>query len=396
MRFTLIGLAPTFILAVACTEAPSDVTTFVETESATMTMTDPTATTSMTSTTEDTTESSTTDDPTDATLTTTMTMTDPTADSSSTEDGGGALCGDGIISGPEDCDCGGFPCDLDDLGGLSCVDVKDPAIPGVLTGGVLGCNMASCRFDTSLCTYCGNEIVDGNEQCEEEEEIDTTCEALGVGIAGPLTCNASCQIDTSMCTDCAFVVQFEVESCPDGFSTVSLDPGAAASSWACGEPTVYALGPGVASPGTFGTNLSGPYNANEISALVSPEIDVSTCQDAGLVMTLRHWHNFEGGASNADGGIVQASEDGVQWTTIAPNGGDLYDDSPITATYAPVNGVLGFSGSQDDNQWSLSTFDFGDFAGSTTLQVRFVMGSNATVQQGGWYIDYMEILGSGN
>jgi hypothetical protein len=396
MRFTRFAFAPLVVpslLLFGCTEEPSDATTFMPDDTsgtsdtmATMTTNPSTSTSATTDDTEETTDPSTTP------------TTTETADSSSTNDDNdtGSLCGDGIVSGNEECDCGGFPCDEMSLGGMSCVDVKDPTIPGVITGGELGCNMASCRFDTSLCTYCGDEEVNGIEECEEDEEITTTCEALGAGAAGPLVCDSSCQIDTSGCTDCAFVVDFEVATCPNGFSTVSLDAGASASTWACGEPTVYALGPGVAAPGTFGTNLSGPYNANEISALVSPEIDMSDCKDAGLVMTLRHWHNWEGGASNADGGIVQASENGVDWTTIAPTGGDLYDDSPITATYAPVNGVLGFSGSQDDNQWSLSTFDLSDYAGSTSLQLRFVMGSNASTQQGGWYIDYIEILGSGS
>lgn len=391
MRFTPVRFAPLFTLALACNETPSTETTFIDDTGTSETLTT-TATTSMT--TEDpTTESSSSPE---TTIEPTTDATTTMADSSSSGDPPcGALCGDGIICGPEECDCGGFPCSSDDLGDKTCVDVKDPTIPGVITGGVLGCNPASCRFDTSMCTYCGDDEINGNEECEPDEDITTTCELLGAGIAGPLTCAADCSIDTSGCTNCAFSVDFELDTCPEGFSTVSLEAGAAASSWACGEPSVYALGPGAASPGTFGTNLTGPYNANEISALVSPEIDVSSCKDAGLVMTLRHWHNFEGGASNADGGIVQVSEDGVVWTTIAPNGGDLYDDSPITATYSPVSGVLGFSGSQDDNQWSLSNFDLSAYAGSTTLQVRFVFGSNGSSQQGGWYIDYMEILGSG-
>jgi hypothetical protein len=388
MRFTRFAFAP-LVALVACTEEPADaVTTFDDSSSgsASMTMTsDPTMT-------------SPTTDPDTSTATepsTTATTDTETAESSSSEDDGGSLCGDGVVTGMEECDCGGFPCDAESLGGASCVDVKDPNIPGVITGGELGCNMASCRFDTTLCTYCGDEEVNGTEECEEDEEINTTCEALGKGVAGPLSCNSSCQIDTSACTDCAFVVDFETATCPAGFSTQSLDGAASASTWACGEPSVYALGPGLAAPGTFGTNLTGPYNANEISALVSPEIDMSDCKDAGLVLSLRHWHNFEGGASNADGGIVQASEDGVEWTTIAPNGGDLYGDMPITATYSPVNGVLGFDATDGENSWSLSHFDLSDYAGSTTLQLRFVMGSNATTQQGGWYVDYIEILGSG-
>ncbi len=319
------------------------------------------------------------------------------ADSSSSGgEVGGALCGDGVISGSEECDCGGVSCTAEELGNKSCTDIDDPTIPGTITGGTLSCNPASCRYDTSQCTYCGDRIVNGNETCEPDVDIEQTCMDLGAGAAGPVSCDASCQVDTSLCTDCAVSFEFEIATCPDGFTSQILDPGAAASTWACGEPTVYALGPGVASPGTFGTNLSGPYNANEISALVSPEIDFSDCMDDGIVMTLRHWHNFEGGASNADGGIVQASEDGVTWTTIEPVDGDLYDDVVVTSTYPPVNGALGFSGSQDDNQWSTSNFDLTEFAGTSTLQLRFVFGSNASTQQGGWYIDYVHLLGSGS
>src|SRR5262249_20320407 len=160
---------------------------------------------------------------------------------------------------------------------------------------------------------------------------------------------------------------FESDVCPLGFSTASLQGGAGASSWACGDPTVYGLGPGAAAPGTFATNLSGPYNANEISALISPEIDTTVCDDPGLGMAIRHWHNFEGGDMNADGGIVQVSTDGVAWTTIAPTGGDLYDmDAFLLATYPPVNGQYGFSGGADENSWGTSDFDLTDYAGSNS------------------------------
>ncbi len=399
MRSTLAGFAPLLIVALACSAETASTATAIT--DATVSATDGTSAGPTTDPTSTTTTMTTTTDPTeDPTSSSGTPMTDSTGDSSSESSSGeppcGALCGDGLICGAEECDCGGFPCTPEDFGGLGCVDVKDPTIPGVLTGGTLGCNPASCRFDTSLCTYCGDGEINGAEECEDDDEIATTCEALGAGTAGPLTCDAACKIDTSGCTDCAFSVDFELDSCPAGFSTQSLNGAASASSWACGEPTVYGLGPGAASPGTFGTNLSGPHNANEISALVSPAIDVSSCKDAGLVMSLRHWHNFEGGDTNADGGLVQVSEDGETWTTIAPVGGDPYDVVPLTATYAPVSGALGFSGSEDDNSWSLSEFDLGAYVGSNSLQIRFVFGSNGSVQQGGWYIDYLEILGGGN
>ncbi len=388
MRLSLLCVGSVLVTLVGCNDDVGSVTTFDPSTSSTGdTMSTTASTTMSTSTTSDDSTSSTSVDPT----------TDTTADTSAANTtNSGALCGDGVISGAEECDCGGISCTAEELGNNTCMDIDDPSIPGTITGGTLGCNPASCRFDTSQCTYCGDRIVNGNETCEPDVDITETCMDLGAGAAGPVTCDSACQVDTSKCTDCAVSFDFELATCPAGFSATSLNGAAAPSTWACGDPTVYAQGPGVASPGTFGTNLSGPYNANEISALVSPEIDFSNCMDDGIVMSLRHWHNFEGGASNADGGIVQASEDGVNWVTIEPVDGDLYDDVVVTATYDPVNGALGFSGSQDDNQWSLSNFDLTEYAGSATLQLRFVFGSNATTQQGGWYIDYINLLGSGS
>jgi hypothetical protein len=388
MRFSLVCIASLLAITTGCTDdEPADDDGDSGSSSGDPTADDDTMT-SPTSLTDPSDDDSDDEDPDSS-------PTEATVDDTSEDDG--AMCGNGEIEGNEDCDCGGLGCSAEDLGNKGCLDVVDPTLPGAITGGVLKCNPASCRFDTTECTYCGDELINGNENCEPEEDIDQTCVSLGAGSAGEVTCDSACQIDTSGCTDCAFLFDFELATCPDGFSDQVLDGEASASSWACGEPTVYAQGPGVDAPGVFGTNLSGPYNANEISALVSSEIDTSICRDAGLEMTLRHWHNTEEDDADLpiDGGIVQASEDGVTWTTITPIEGDLYSTSPITATYPPVAGAIGFSAEDSNKSWSTSTFNLSAYAGSETLQLRFVFGSNGTNQLGGWYIDYVHILGSG-
>ncbi len=160
-----------------------------------------------------TTEGITTDGPTTDGPTTDGPTTDgPTTDGAETGSGTGpacgsysasstASCGDGIIGRNEDCDCGAGPCTPSTLCFAECSDVRPHSLEhrGPLTGGVLGCNPASCRFDTSLCTWCGDGEIGDNETCEPE--IPTlTCADLGLGAGTePLPCTDLCVLDTSVC-----------------------------------------------------------------------------------------------------------------------------------------------------------------------------------------------------
>jgi hypothetical protein len=317
-------------------------------------------------------------------------------DSSSSEDDGGhgSICNNGVIEGNEECDCGGFTCSADGLGDMQCSDLEDPLAPGPLTGGTLQCNPASCRFDISMCSWCGDEIIGEHEDCEPDSPISVDCGELGLGSAGTVTCGTKCTYDTSTCTFCGHRFEFHGGGgCPYGFGVNKLDPSAGPASWQCGDPNNYELGPGNDTPGMFATNLVGPYNANEASALVSPPIDVSSCSETGLQLELVHWHDFEGGPENADGGLVQVSVDGTTWTTVAPISGALYDPNPLKGAFPPIDGGVGFSGALDEEAWVSSVFDLSEWIGASALRVRLVFGSDAATQTGGWYIDTLEIRG---
>lgn len=311
------------------------------------------------------------------------------------EDDAGALCGDEVVSGNEECDCGGNPCTPEGLGNMTCLDVADP-LAGVLTGGTLACNPASCRFDTSMCTRCGDKMVNGNEVCDGELVAPVSCRELGAGTAGEVTCGSDCQLDTAACTACGY--EFDFSSC-DGWTVGRTDPAAANPSWACGDPTGDPpYGPPGAVTGAWATGLTGYYSANESSFLRSPPLDFSRCEGEQLTMTLSHWFNFESLVENADGGIVQVSTDGESWTTLVPTSGTEYGDDPIVAAFPPVDGAVGFDGSiADDDSASLLTteLDLSDYAGEAGVQVRFVFGSNGSSVTAGWYIDAVDILGSG-
>lgn len=47
-------------------------------------------------------------------------------------------------------------------------------------------------------SVCGNEIIEGGEDCEGEDLNGQTCESLGYG-SGTLTCDIACSFDTSLC-----------------------------------------------------------------------------------------------------------------------------------------------------------------------------------------------------
>lgn len=311
-------------------------------------------------------------------------------------DDAGALCGDGIISGNEECDCAGDPCTPAGLGEKTCLDIDDP-LAGVLTGGSLSCNAASCRYDTSTCTHCGDGRVNGNEACDGELVEPVTCRELGRGTAGVVTCGADCQLDASACTACGYT--FDFATCDGGWTVGRTDPLAANPSWACGDPEGDPpYGPPGNATGVWATSVDGYYSANESSFLRSPALDFSQCAGEELTLTLSHWFNFESLVANADGGIVQASIDGSEWTTLTPIGGTEYGTEPIIASFPPVDGSLGFdgTGSADDSASMLSSdLDLSAYAGEAEVHLRFVFGSNGTSVTAGWYIDSVEILGSG-
>ena len=324
---------------------------------------------------------------------------------SSSSGGFGSLCGNGTIEGTEECDCGDDgECSVAELGDNGCENVKDPLVPGVLTGGVLGCNPASCRYDTSQCVYCGDGEINGNEVCELDLPIETSCQELGKGTAGKLVCMDSCQVDTTACTECGY--QFDFEGTCDlteeegGWVTLRTTGAASVQTWACGNPGAFAMGPGVGKTGVWGTNLDGNYAADESGFVRSGLMDLSNCGDQTVTMTIRHWFQFEGGLGNNDGGIVQVTTGDPNqlktgWVTLEPTGGVTYLPN-VNASFSPVDGNPGFSGNDDDNEgmWVESTFDVTPYVGPQ-LYVRFVIGSDSGNERAGWYIDDVEILGSG-
>ena len=107
------------------------------------------------------------------------------------------VCGDETINGMEECDGAA-------LGGETCARAG-------YDGGTLGCT-PSCLLDTSGCTtICGNGIRRGDEECDVAVQGDHTCLTLGYD-GGILGCGGDCRFDVTGC--CCSVGTPECPVCP--------------------------------------------------------------------------------------------------------------------------------------------------------------------------------------
>jgi len=114
----------------------------------------------------------------------------------------------------------GEACDGADLSGQTCASQG-------FDGGALACT-ASCAFDTSACTECGDGAVAAGEACDGADLSGQTCASQGFD-GGALACTPGCGFDTSGCFTCG-----------DG----DIDPGEACDGANLGGQTCVGLGEG--------------------------------------------------------------------------------------------------------------------------------------------------------
>lgn len=97
--------------------------------------------------------------------------------------GSSAVCGNGLIEGSEVCD------DRNGASGDGCSSSCQ------IENGWL------CTGQPSVCTRCGNNIIDQGEECDRNNFGTLTCEDFGRS-GGNLACTPSCEVDTSQCSMC--------------------------------------------------------------------------------------------------------------------------------------------------------------------------------------------------
>ena len=117
------------------------------------------------------------------------------------------ICGDGKKEADEDCD-------QEDFGGADCSTVEGGFAPGALT-----CT-SECKIETTSCTLCGNGVIDEGEQCDGSDLNDLECTTAPGDqgfMGGDLSCDpTSCQLVTSACHKCGNNQPDGDEECDDG------------------------------------------------------------------------------------------------------------------------------------------------------------------------------------
>jgi len=117
----------------------------------------------------------------------TVDATDAMTQQDGSPDAVASICGNGVVTGTEQCDG-------QDFGVLTCGTFG-------FVHGVLMCNSA-CAVDTSGCsntTVCGDGIAEGTEECDQDDFRGVWCGDVPGFVAGQLVCTGSCTISTTLC-----------------------------------------------------------------------------------------------------------------------------------------------------------------------------------------------------
>ncbi|MCF7920226.1 MAG: immune inhibitor A, partial [Candidatus Cloacimonetes bacterium] len=152
----------------------------------------------------------------------------------------------------------------------------------------------------------------------------------------------------------------------------------ASMGWAWGTDSMSGAHSG---DNVWGTVLNAQYPNSANFELVTPELGIPSDETQ---LTFWHWYDIE---SYWDGGNVKISTDGgTSWTILTPVAG--YPEDACSTANAGIPGEPAFNGNSGD--WTMATFELGDYAGDSVL-FKFHFGSDGSVVYQGWYIDDVRI-----
>ena len=161
-----------------------------------------------------------------------------------------------------------------------------------------------------------------------------------------------------------------------GFTVEGTSP-----SWAWGVPSGTFIAGAASGTHAWVTNPAGNYNANELSYLVSPCIDLSAAT-TDPVLAFSHIYKTE---SIDDGWVDVSIDGGTTWTKLGAlgEGGNWYNDS----SGAAWNGNSGATG-----VWRLAYHNLMGTAGEADVRIRFGFDSDGSIQYDGFGVDDFSLV----
>jgi cysteine-rich repeat protein len=288
-----------------------------------------------------------------------------------------------------DADGDGAMCDVD------CDDAVTSVRPGVTeicdNGVDDDCNPATLdRFDTdgdgdscevdcddsdplrgpSVGEICGNGV---------DDDCDPTTLDMEDADGDTFFCDIDCDdSDATIVPDAAgrcgprFMYSEDFEAGAGGWTASGT-----ASSWAHGAPSGTFIDAAAGGTNAWVTNLSGDYNASELSYLTSPSFDLS---GVAADPVIRFSHIFETERSFDEGWLEVSTDGGTTWRKVGVSGSGLgwYNDA-ADHWWAGTSGAAG--------EWRTALHVLRGTAGFADVRVRFLFQSDGSLQYEGFGVD---------
>lgn len=162
--------------------------------------------------------------------------------------------------------------------------------------------------------------------------------------------------------------------------------------WALGTPASTTINSADSGTNAWSTNLTGSYNTNENSWVVSPIFDFTSLNYPSIQLSI--WWNSE---NSWDGAVLQSSIDaGGSWQNVGalndPN--NWYNDGTINGS--PGGQQEGWTGRTSSNNgsdgWVTARHTLNNLAGQANVIFRIAFGSDGSVQDDGFAFDTISIF----
>ncbi|WP_299271979.1 gliding motility-associated C-terminal domain-containing protein [uncultured Psychroserpens sp.] len=163
-----------------------------------------------------------------------------------------------------------------------------------------------------------------------------------------------------------------------------------AGTWALGTPAAAVINTADSGTNAWVTNLTGEYNVDEDSFVVSPVFDLSSLNAPSIEFSI--WWNSE---FSWDGLVLQSSiDDGNSWQNVGAQGdpNNWYNDGTIGGN--PGGQQVGWTGrgATGSGNWVVARHALTGLEGEANVILRFAFGSDGSVQDEGVAFDTVSIF----